>query len=314
MLELYPECEPYKTHRLQVSKIHNLYVEEVGNPHGQPVLFLHGGPGTGIGPKNRRYFDANHYRIVLFDQRGAGMSTPHASMEENTTWDLIADIEKIRQHLRIQSWLVFGGSWGATLGLAYAQQHPQNVTGLILRGIFLSREEELRWFYQQGCDLIFPDFYAEYISLIPPAERGDMMKAYYKRLTNPDINIQSEAAKAWAKWEASTLCLIPNPDEINFFTSDQVSISVARLECHYFINRCFFPEDGYLLKNINKVRNVKARLIHGRYDVVCPVKNSWLLHQSWPESELEIIKDAGHLASEPSITQALLRATEDFKQ
>ncbi|MBX9766780.1 MAG: prolyl aminopeptidase, partial [Bdellovibrionales bacterium] len=254
MKTLFPEIEPYNKFRLQVSELHSIYVEECGNPKGQPVVFLHGGPGSGLFPYQRRFFDPRHYRVVLFDQRGAGQSTPFAELRENTTWDLVGDIEKIRSHLGIEKWMVFGGSWGSTLALAYGICHPERTTHLILRGIFMLRKEEIDWFYQEGASYLFPDVWEEYLSPIPEAERGDMVSAYYQRLTSSDSRIRNQAAKCWALWEGKTIHLIPEAETIQSFGSDQVSVSLARIECHYFVNKGFFESDGWLLKNISKIR------------------------------------------------------------
>jgi proline iminopeptidase len=309
---LFPEIEPFNSFRFKVSDLHELYVEEAGNPNGVPVLFLHGGPGTGIQAKHRRYFDPQFYRIILFDQRGSGKSTPHASLEENTTWHLIEDIEKIREHLQIDKWLVFGGSWGSTLSLAYAETHPDKVNGLILRGIFLCRPEEIKWFYQEGCHLIFPDLWENYLKPIPANERNNLVEAYYKRLTSNDATIRVEAAKAWSTWEGSTIKLIPNKEAINYFAEDHLALSVARIECHYFMNNCFL-EDNQLLRDVYRIKHIPTWIIHGRYDVVCPVKNAWDLHKAFPEAKLQIIPDAGHAFDEPGILEALINATEEFK-
>jgi proline iminopeptidase len=314
MMSLFEASQPFKTQRLKVSEIHELSIEEYGNPKGQPVVFLHGGPGGGLSKKAHRYFDPKHYHIILFDQRGAGKSTPFASLKENTTWDLVEDIEKIRKHLNISKWLVFGGSWGSTLGLAYAETHPQSVTGLILRGIFLCRPEEIYWFYQKGMDLIFPDLWEDYVKPIPVAERGDMIKAYYKRLTSSDETVRNVAAKAWATWEGATIKLIPDPDAIEAFGSPQMSVSLALIECHYFFNNCWFTKEDQLVADSHKIRHIPTTIVHGRYDVVCPMKNAWDLTRNWPEAKLEIIKDAGHAADEPGIMDALIRATEAFKE
>ncbi|MBK9294724.1 MAG: prolyl aminopeptidase [Oligoflexia bacterium] len=313
-VSFFPEIDPYKTHRLKVSRIHELYVEEVGNPKGQPILFLHGGPGAGLSTKHRRFFDPRFYRIILFDQRGSGKSKPHASLEENTTWDLVSDIEKLREFLGIQKWIVFGGSWGSTLALAYSETHPDKVDGLILRGIFLCRKEEINWFYQKGCEWIFPDQWEKYFNFIPENERDDLVKAYYKRLTSSDSKLRLEAARRWSTWEGSTLKLIQDPETVSTFDEEQMALSIARIECHYFINRCWFKTDNQLIENINKIRHIPAVIVHGRYDVVCPVKNAWDLHKAWPEAKLQIISDAGHAADEPGILDALVRATESFKK
>ena len=314
MLTMFPEIQPYTTYRVRVSPLHDLYVEEVGNPQGQPALFLHGGPGAGLSDNHRRFFDPQHYRVILFDQRGSGKSTPHASLEENTTWDLVEDIEKIRKRLGISKWIVFGGSWGSTLALAYSETYPEAVSGLILRGIFLCRPEEIQWFYQKGCDLIFPDLWEDYVRPIPRSERGDMIAAYYRRLTHPDEQVRQEAALAWSRWEGSTVKLIPDPEVIAHFSEIEMAISIARIECHYFINNCFFTQEDQLVRDVSRIRAIPGVIVHGRYDVVCPVKNAWDLHKVWPESHLEMIRDAGHAVDEPGITDALIRATESFKE
>lgn len=312
MRQLFPEIEPYNIFRLKVSSIHELYVEEVGNPKGQPVVFLHGGPGAGLSKNHRRLFDPKHYRIILFDQRGAGQSTPFADLRENTTWDLVSDMEKIRNHLKIDRWMVFGGSWGSTLAMAYAQTHPSKVTGLILRGIFMCRPSEIEWFYQDGAEQIFPDLWENYIAPIDPSERHEMVKAYYRRLTSENESVRLEAARAWSTWEGSTLSLLPNADAIATFGADQTAVSLARIECHYFMHDSWFRKNQ-LLEDVSKIRHIPAVIVHGRYDVVCPVKSAWDLHRAWPEAKLEIIKDAGHSVFEPGIMHALISATEDFK-
>jgi proline iminopeptidase len=313
MYSLFPDVEPYNSFKMPVSPVHTLHVEEVGNPKGQPVIFLHGGPGAGLSKRHRRFFDPAHYRIILFDQRGAGQSTPHANLEDNTTWHLIEDIEKIRKHLGIDKWMVFGGSWGSTLALAYSQTHPDVCTHLVLRGIFLCRKEEIVWFYQSGADKIYPDLWEDYVKPIPVEERGDMVTAFYKRLTSADEGVRRGAAKAWSSWEGSTLKLIPDRTAKAAFEDDHMSLSLARIECHYFMNNAFFKTENGLIENVARVRHIPAVIIHGRYDVVCPVKNAWDLHRAWPEAELQIIQDAGHAADEPGITSALIAATERFK-
>jgi proline iminopeptidase len=314
MRTLFPEIEPYRTFRLNVSDVHELYLEEVGNPEGLPVVFLHGGPGGGICPDHRRLFDPAHYRIVLFDQRGSGQSTPHASLEDNTTWHLVADIEQIRKHLNIDQWLVFGGSWGSTLALAYAEAHPESVSGLILRGIFLCRPEEIHWFYQEGCSWIYPDLWEDFIRPVPPEKRHEMVKTYYELLTSPDKAIQLEAAKAWSVWEGSTCKLIPDQGTIADFEDDDKALAMARIECHYFVNNCFFTENDQLLRNVHHIRHIPTWIVHGRYDVVCPSKNAWDLHRVLPEADIKLITDAGHAFNEPGILDALLTATEAYKQ
>lgn len=310
MNTLFPAIEPYNSFYLPVTEPHKLYVEEAGNPNGQPVVFLHGGPGGGFSPTHRRLFDPAKYRIILFDQRGAGKSTPHASLENNTTWDLVADLEVLRKHLKIDRWLVFGGSWGSTLALAYAETHPEQVTGLILRGIFLCRQEEIKWFYQGGVDLIYPDLWEEYIKPIPVEKRHKMVEAYYELLDGPDEKARLQAAKAWSVWEGSTVKLIPNADVISSFEDDLKALAMARIECHYFIHNCWFEEDQ-LIKNASRIRHIPTWIVHGRYDVVCPVKNAWDLHKVFPEAKLQIIQDAGHAFDEPGILSALLNAANE---
>ncbi len=313
MRMLFPPIEPYKSYYFPVSDGHQLYVEEVGNPDGIPVVFLHGGPGGGFSPDHRRLFDPGAYRIVLFDQRGAGKSKPHASLEANTTWHLVADLEALRQSLNISKWLVFGGSWGSTLALAYAETHPEAVSGLILRGIFLCRPEEIRWFYQEGCSWIYPDLWEAYIAPVPSSERHDMIQAYYRLLTHPDEAIRLQAAKAWSVWEGSTCKLIPNESVIANFEADAHALAMARIECHYFVNNAFFTKENQLLADVDRIRHIPTWIVHGRYDVVCPAKNAWDLHQVFPEAQLRIISDAGHAYNEPGILEALLEATETFR-
>jgi proline iminopeptidase len=311
---LYADIEPHRTGRLQVSKTHELYFEESGNPNGKPVVFLHGGPGGGTEPKHRRYFDPAAYRIVLFDQRGCGRSTPFASLEENTTWDLVADIERLRTHLGIERWQVFGGSWGSTLALAYAETHPDRVTELVLRGIFLLRREEIRWFYQEGTSWIFPDAWHEYLTHIPAEERGELLHAYYKRLTSPDPAVQRAAARTWSVWEGRTSCLIPNPELIARTAGDEFSLAFARIECHYFVNDGWLTSGKELLANVGKIKKIPGVIVQGRYDVVCPAKSAWDLHVAWPEADLRIVPDAGHAASEPGIIHELVSATDRFRR
>lgn len=313
MRTLFPEIEPYKSYHFRVSDIHELYVEECGNPKGQPVLFLHGGPGAGISPNHRRLFDPKHFRIILFDQRGAGKSKPHAELRDNTTWDLVADIEKIRKHVGVSKWMVFGGSWGSTLSLAYAETHPESVSHLVLRGIFLCRESEVKWFYQEGAHWIFPDAWKHYLEPIPEKERGDLVSAFYKRLTSSDEKTRLDAAKAWSGWEGATVHLIPDEATFLKFSSDHMAVSLARIECHYFINKCWWRTDNQLIEDVGRVRKIPSVIIHGRYDVVCPVKNAFDLHAVWPEAELRIVPDAGHAFDEPGILHELMTAVENFK-
>jgi len=310
---LYPEIEPYDSGMLAVSSLHTLYYEQCGNPHGKPVVFLHGGPGAGCNPKTRRFFDPKHYRIVLFDQRGCGRSTPNAELTDNTTWDLVADIERLRAHLDIERWQVFGGSWGSTLALAYAQTHPQRVTELVLRGIFLLRRWELEWFYQKGCDAIYPDAWEPYLAHIPAGERADLIGAYYRRLTSPDGATRLAAAKAWSTWEGGTSYLLQNPDYIASTGADEFALQFARIECHYFVHGGFFECDDQLLRDAHKLKNIPARIVQGRYDVVCPLRSAWDLHRAWPEADLRIVADAGHSAFELGNTHELVEATDHFR-
>lgn len=314
MRTLYDEIEPYNQGYLHVSPIHSLYYEESGNPDGKPVVFLHGGPGGGSEPMHRRFFSPKAYRIVVFDQRGAGRSTPHACLEENTTWHLVEDIERLREHLGIDRWVVFGGSWGSTLALAYAETHPSRVKALALRGIFLCRPEEIDWFYQKGADAIFPDVWEDYVNQIPPEERDNMVAAYYRRLTSEDEAIRWAAARAWSVWEGSTSKLFMSPSLIEDFAEPQKAVALARIECHYFINNTFMPTPNYLIENIDKIRHIPAVIVQGRYDVVCPMMSAWRLHRAWPEARLEIIPDAGHSVTEPGITDALIRAMDEFAE
>lgn len=310
---MYPSIEPFDAGMLPVSAIHTLYYEQCGNPQGNPAIFLHGGPGGGLAPDYRRFFDPEAYRVVLFDQRGSGKSTPYASLEENTTWDLVADIERLREHLGIDRWIVFGGSWGSTLALAYAETHPNRVKALVLRGIFLVRKPELDWFYQGGATAVFPDFFEDYANFIPEEERGDMMGAYYKRLTSDDETVRFEAAKRWSVWEGSTSKLFPDKNLIDMFGSPEKAVALARIECHYFLNNCFFESENYLLDNIQKIRHLPTVIVQGRYDMVCPMMSAWDLHKAFPEAELVIVPDAGHSAYEKGNTSALVEATDKFK-
>lgn len=313
MKTLYDPIEPFDRGRLPVSPVHTLYYEQCGNPEGQPVVFLHGGPGGGIVTDYRRYFDPEAYRVVLFDQRGAGQSTPHANLEDNTTWHLVADIERLREHLGLESWMVFGGSWGSTLSLAYAQTHPQRARQLVLRGIFLCRPKEIQWFYQEGASAVFPDVWEEYVKVIPENERNDMLTAYYRRLTSKDEAVRLEAARAWSIWEGSTSKLLPDPNVIEHFGEARLALSLARIECHYFMNHAFFETENYLIEHVDKIRHIPTVIAQGRYDVVCPMMSAWELHRAWPEAELRVIPDAGHSASEPGIISALVDATDRFR-
>ena len=312
---LYDEIEPFDTGRLRVSAVHELYYEQCGNPKGKPVVFLHGGPGAGLVPDYRRFFDPEAYRVILFDQRGSGRSVPHASLDDNTTWHLVADIEQLREHFGVDQWLVFGGSWGSTLALAYAETHPERVSGLVLRGIFLGRQNEASWFYEdsQGASAIFPDNWEDFLRVIPEAEREDMIGAYYRRLTSTDESTRQEAARAWSIWESSALRLLPDQELIDEFSEPEKAVALARIECHYFTNNCFFETDNYLLEHVDRIRHIPAVIVHGRYDIICPLTSAWELHRAWPEATLNIIPDAGHATSEPGITDALVRATDGFR-
>lgn len=312
MRELYPPIEPYNSGTLQVSDLHTIYYEEAGNPQGKPVVFLHGGPGGGITPSYRQFFDPEKWRVVLFDQRGCGRSTPHAELRENTTWDLVSDIERMRTHLGIDRWVVFGGSWGSTLSLAYSQTHPDRCKGLILRGIFMLRRKELLWFYQEGCSYIYPDAWEDYLKPIPPQERHDLISAYYKRLTSDDPAIRLEAARAWSVWEASTSKLLPDTNLKERFAEAEFADAFARIECHYFVNKGFFEQDDQLLRNVDRIRHIPGVIVQGRYDVVCPAVSAWELHRAWPEAELILVPDAGHSMNEPGIRTALLEASDRF--
>jgi proline iminopeptidase len=309
----YPPIEPYRTGRLRVSDVHELYFEESGNPKGKPVVFLHGGPGFGTEPGHRRYFDPKAHRIVLFDQRGCGKSTPHASLVDNTTWHLVADIERLREHLGIDRWQVFGGSWGSTLALAYAETHPERVTELVLRGIFLVRQSEIDWFYQRGASALYPDAWEKYVEPIPEAERGDLLRAFHRRLTGDDPAERLRAARAWSVWEGSTSYLFPNASLIEKTGGDEFAIAFARIECHYFVNTAFIDEARDLLKNVGRIRHIPAVIVQGRYDVVCPMETAWALHRAWPEADLRVVQDAGHSAAEAGNAHELLGATDRFR-
>ena len=308
---LYPAIEPNHAGHLEVGDGHEIYYEESGNPHGKPAVFLHGGPGGGCTEKMRCFFNPDVYRIVLFDQRGCGKSRPHASLDNNTTWDLVNDIEILRSALQIDRWQVFGGSWGSTLALAYAQSHPDRVAELVLRGIFLLRKKEIQWFYQEGTSELFPDLWQHYLQPIPKGERGDMLGAYYKRLTSDDSEVRLEAAKAWSTWEASTSFLVPNEKVTAAFAGSDLALSLARIECHYFVNGGFMKENQ-LLDDIDKIRNVPAVIVQGRYDVVCPMVSAWELAQAWPEADFRIVPDAGHAAFEAGNIHELVMATDAF--
>jgi len=311
---LYPPVRPYRRGWLRVSRRHEIYFEECGNPKGKPAVFLHGGPGGGTTPAMRRFFNPRRYRIVLFDQRGCGKSRPHASLIENTTWDLVADIERLRRHLGISQWQVFGGSWGSTLALAYAQRHPRRVTELVLRGIFLVRRSELEWFYQDplGAGALFPDRWEEFVAPIPERERRDMMGAYYRRLTSRSAGVRTRAARAWSVWEAATSYLRAKESDISRFREPEFAAAFARIECHYFVNKGFLKREDQLLRGVDRIRHIPAVIVQGRYDVVCPMRSAWALHRAWPEARLQVTPDAGHSAFEPGNARALVAATDAY--
>ena len=308
---LYPPIEPYEHGRLQVGDGHDLYWEACGNPRGRPALFLHGGPGGGCTGDHRRLFDPARYRIVLFDQRGCGRSTPHASLEANTTWHLVADIERLRERLGIERWLVFGGSWGSALALAYAEKHPQRVSGLVVRGIFTLRRTELQWFYQWGASELFPEAWERFLAPIPKAERHDLIKAYHGRLTHSDREQQLRAARAWSTWEGETITLLPDPEVITKHGDDEFALAFARIENHYFTHEGFFTE-GQLINDAHRLRDTPGVIVQGRYDVCCPARTAWDLHQAWPTARFIVVPDAGHAVTEPGIRHHLIEATDSF--
>jgi proline iminopeptidase len=313
---LYPAIEPHRRGHLHVDGHHRIYFEESGNPRGKPAVLLHGGPGGGTEPRMRRFFNPRKYRIVLFDQRGSGRSRPHGSLEDNTTWHLVADIEALREHLRIERWLVFGGSWGSTLALAYAQKHPKRVTELVLRGIFLGRRSELDWFYQcpQGAASLYPDRWEAYLAPIPKVERRKMLRAYYRRLTSTNRKSAARAARGWSIWEGATSYLMSNPREVAQSGRPRLATALARIGCHYFIHRCFLSRDSQLLDDVHRIRKIPAVIVQGRYDVICPMRSAWDLHRAWPEARLRIVGDAGHSAFEPGTARELVRATDTFSR
>ena len=311
MRDLYPEIQPYNRLQLAVDDVHTLHIEEVGNPDGVPALFLHGGPGAGCEPYHRRFFDPDRYRVVLFDQRGAGRSAPHADLTNYTTWDLVADIEKIRETLGIERWVVFGGSWGSTLALAYAQTHPERVRALILRGIFLCRPHEISWFYQEGASRLFPDYWEDFVAPVDPAERHDMLSAYHRLLTGADELRRLAAARAWSVWEGRTATLLPDERVAAHFAQAHVALSMARIECHYFMHDAFL-RPNQLIEDAGRLNGIPGVIVHGRYDMICPLQNAWELHHAWSGSELSIIADAGHSAAEPGTRSRLVEATDQF--
>jgi proline iminopeptidase len=298
---------------LRVSDIHEIYWEESGNPKGVPVIALHGGPGGGSSPEMRRFFDPERYRIFLFDQRGCGRSTPHSELRENTTWDLVDDIEALRDHVGVNQWLVFGGSWGSTLSLAYGVTHPDRTLGLVLRGIFLVSKPEVQWFYQSGASRLFPDAYDRYIAPIPEDERDDLLMAFHRRLTGDDRQTRIEAARAWSRWEGETLSIKGPLTTPPRFNEDDFVDAFARIECHYFVNRGFFASDNWLLEQCaEKLKDIPGVIVHGRYDVVTPLSTAWALSKAWPKAELHIVPDAGHSSMEPGIVDKLIQATDHF--
>jgi proline iminopeptidase len=309
---LYPETEPYRTGRLKVSGLHEIYFEECGSPGGKPAVVLHGGPGGGIAPFLRRFHNPRAYRIILFDQRGCGKSTPFGELRENTTWDLVADIEALREMLGIERWQVLGGSWGSTLAMAYAEAYPERVTELILRSVFLLRRAELKWFYQEGASWIFPDAFEAYLKPIPESERHDMITAYHKRLTGKDEAALRHCARAWSIWESTCLSLLPNPERIMQAADDRFAYAFARIESHYFVNQGFFANDGELLKRTGPLASIPGVIIQGRYDVVTPLRSAWDLHNAWPSARLDIVADAGHTGTETGLAAALVNATDSF--
>lgn len=312
-MTLYPEIKPNKEYRLKVDDMHELYVEESGNPKGIPVLVVHGGPGAGTEPYLRRFFDSERFRIILFDQRGAGKSTPLAELKNNTTAHLLADMEKIRALLHVDKWLLFGGSWGSTLSLVYAQSYPEQVLGLILRGIFLCRDQDFHWFYQEGASRVFPDHWESFVEPIPESERDNLMEAYYRRLTSNNELEQMQAAKAWSIWEGRCATLHPNRKVVDHFGHPHIAIALARIESHYFVNRIFL-KDNQILSEAHKLKNIPGIIVHGRYDMVCPLDNAVALKKHWETADLNIIRDAGHSATEPAIIDALIKACEKMSE
>lgn len=310
---LYPPIEPYASGHLAVGGHHEIYWEQSGNPDGKPALFLHGGPGGGTDPKHRCFFDPEIYRIVLLDQRGCGQSKPHASLENNTTWDLVDDIDKLRGELGIESWLVFGGSWGSTLGIAYAQKHPESVTELVLRGIFMFTKDEMDWFYGGGTATLFPDAWSDFIAPIPESERGDLVNAYHRRLTDSDPKVQAKFARAWSLYECRVATLLEDPEIVVHCDDLAFTLPFSRIECHYFVHDGFLEHENQLFEALDRIAHVPTTIVHGRYDVICPVRNAWNLHQRLPKSKLVVVPDAGHSAFEPGIVSALVQATDDFR-
>ena len=313
MRDFYPEIEPYRQFTLDVGDGHTLYVEESGNPGGRPILFVHGGPGGGADARSRRFFDPDFYRIVVFDQRGCGRSKPFAETQANTTWHLVADMEKIRESLGIERWALFGGSWGSTLSLAYAEKHPERVTGLVLRGIFLGRETDFDWFYYHGAPEIYPEHYRDFLEPVPPEKRDALIPAYQALLDSPDEAVRERAALSWTRWELRASSLLPDEDMIRAYSEPEKAVPMARLEVHYFVNDCFL-EPGQLLRDIGRIRQLPGYIVQGRYDMVCPPEGAWALHEAWPEAAFEWVADAGHSALEPGILAALVRATDSLRE
>lgn len=307
---LFPDNEPFASGWLSTGGPHEIFYEECGNPKGKPCVILHGGPGGAINPTMRRFFDPTKWRMALFDQRGCGKSRPNASLDDNTTWSLIEDIERLREHLGVEKWCVFGGSWGSTLALAYAIKHPDRVESLVLRGIFLVTERELRWFYQDGASMLFPDAWARFCAPIPPAERGDMMAAYHKRLTSPDRRVQAEAAAAWSQWEGDTISIRGPEARPSKFNEIDFAIAFARIECHFFVNGGFFDSPDWLVQNAARLKDIPGWIVQGRFDVVTPMESAWRLKSAWPNARFEVVWDAGHASTEPGIVDALVRATD----
>jgi proline iminopeptidase len=309
--EFYPDIEPFATGYLPVGGPHQIYYAQCGNPKGAPVVFLHGGPGAGASPVHRRFFDPKHYHIIVFDQRGAGRSKPLGEITDNTTLHLIADLEKLRSHLGIDRWVVFGGSWGSTLAIAYAEAHADRCKALVLRGIFLCRKSEIDWFLY-GMRAFAPEIWREFSDYLPAAERRDLLTNYYKRLIDPDPKVHMPAARKWSVYEGTCCTLLPSPETVESFAQDTVALGIARMEAHYFINDIFLPEDS-LLKNVGKIRHIPAVIVQGRYDLVCPIETADELHRAWPEAEYTVVPDAGHSAMEPGIRSALIEATDKFR-
>ncbi len=307
----YPEIKPYDFGHLDVGDGHRVYWERVGTPGAKPAVFLHGGPGGGLTPNQRRVFDPLSYDVLLFDQRGCGLSTPFAGLERNTTWDLVADIELLREMVGVERWLVFGGSWGSTLALAYAETHPQRVSEIVLRGIFTLRRWELLWYYQHGASLLFPDKWERFVAAIPETERADLMAAYRRRLTDPDRSVQVAAAREWARWEGETLTLLPDPSVSTTFYDDEYALAFARIENHYFVHAGWLDE-GQLIRDAHKLKGIPAVIVQGRYDAACPPQTAWDLHRAWPEAEFHLVEGAGHALSQPGILHHLVEATDHF--